>query len=391
MSANQVQPRRHVKALVASTLSLLAIFNSVASAAPAVAGVSGSVDHNASVTISGSGFGTKATAAPMVWDNASGTNMSNKWSGRWPNNNATYNTEYRSPMRGIALPHGNVTKYIAGAHGDNTGYASGWNVTFYKTFNITQFPTTIYASWYYRADSNWNFCSQGVGDNNFKDFAYSIGGTPYEMPNNWYINHQALSSLNATPQWTLNDDSPLSLRNPDNNGHNIWWGQGPNPMKGWIKAEVEAKLTPNTDGYVKLWEDGKLLVNYSGPTDKYAGSTSPPTQRTVGFGGYAVCYGLPNNWRYFVDAYLDNTPARVVLANNADLSKATIIEPQLPTAWSGSSITATVNLGKFTSGQTAYVHVVDSGAVHSATGFPITVGGTSTAKVPSPPTGAAAN
>ena len=87
------------------------------------------------------------------------------------------------------------------------------------------------------------------------------------------------------------------------------------------------------------------------------------TQRTIAIGGYARMQGYTTNWRYFDDIYIDTSLARVVLADKPALSEATIIENQIPTAWSDGSITATVNLGKFTQGQTAYLFVVGLRAV----------------------------
>ena len=46
-------------------MTLLAPLN--ATAAPSISGVNGTVSHNQSVTISGSGFGTKSPAAPRVY------------------------------------------------------------------------------------------------------------------------------------------------------------------------------------------------------------------------------------------------------------------------------------------------------------------------------------
>ena len=40
-----------------------------ASAQPSVSGISGTVTHNQVITVSGSNFGTKAAAAPLVWEN----------------------------------------------------------------------------------------------------------------------------------------------------------------------------------------------------------------------------------------------------------------------------------------------------------------------------------
>jgi len=120
------------------------------------------------------------------------------------------------------------------------------------------------------------------------------------------------------------------------------------------------------------------VINYAGSTDKYSGD-----RRTIGIGGFARMRQL-KNWRYFADAYLDTTLSRVVLANKPELARATIIENQIPSAWSDNSITATVNLGRFEQGETAYLFVVDSSGTASAAGLAVTAGGT--AAVPNPPT-----
>jgi hypothetical protein len=146
-------------------------------------------------------------------------------------------------------------------------------------------------------------------------------------------------------------------------------------------VEIAVKVTSQTDGYVKVWENGRQVMNYAGSTDKYAGN-----RRTVGIGGFARNAGL-QNWRYFADAYLDTTLTRVVLADKPVLAQATIIENQIPSAWTDSSITATVNLGRFAQGQSAYLFVVDSSGTASAAGLAVTGGGTAAAAatVPNPP------
>jgi hypothetical protein len=355
--------------------SLLMSLAGSAVAAPAIQATSGTLDHKATVTITGTGFGTKATAAPVVWDDASGTNLLSKWDGAWPSNNPTYNTGYRAPMRGIGLPHSNITRYIAGADAENLGYNAGWNVIFYKNRTMTSFPAYTYASWYHRADNAWTFC----GDNNYKSFDYSTGTSPFSA-SNWYLAfgppHPGSTTDGA--QWLYTDDAN-SLMNPDMNGHNAWWGTAVNPMAGqWTKVELEIMYTNQSNGYIKLWENGTLQLNYSGPTDKYSG-----TARSEGVGGFARC-NYTNNWRYWADVYLDYTPARVVLANNSNLANATIIETQIPANWTANSIGISVNLGKFAAGQPAYLFVFDSTGTHNATGFQVTAGKSGGTALPPP-------
>jgi len=343
-------------------------------AAPVVRQVDGPLDHNQSVTISGSGFGTKSSAVPIVWDNATGNAMSDKWDGALPNLLPGYNTKYYGPMRGVDPPHVHDTRFIAGAHAANTGADSGYDVVFYKNVSLQGAPSYIYTSWYQRADNGWVF----GGDNNFKTFVYSVCCGPYEQPY-WYTMYgppHPASSTDKEVVWAINGQQ---LSNPDVNGHNAWWGRAVNAMAGrWSKVEMAIKVTSQNDGYVIMWENGQQVMNYAGPTD-----TFPGTRRTIAIGGYARMQGYTSNWRYFDDVYVDTTLARVVLANKPVLSEATVIENQIPSAWSDGSITATVNLGQFAQGQPAYLFVVDSSGVPSDKGLAVTAGGTAT--VPSPP------
>lgn len=315
------------------------------------------MNHGDTVAISGgSAFGVKAPALPVVLDGASGMNILDKWDGAWPTQNAAFNTAYRTLQNGIGPPHPRTSnRYIAGAHYSSVDFDSGYNVMFWKNRTFASYPAYTYASWYQRIQNNWVFGLGNPADDNLKTFAFSVCCSPYELPNNWYIEYNPRpQSTSDTPGWNINDDG-ASLQFPDRNGHNSFWGSAVNPMSGvWTKIEVEIKYTNQTNGYIKLWENGTQKINYVGRTDSYAGM-----DRTEGIGGYARSQGSANNWRYFTDVYLDYTPARIVLANNATLSLATIVENQIPTSWSDTSITFVANLGKFNSGQTAHLFVVN--------------------------------
>jgi hypothetical protein len=82
----------------------------------------------------------------------------------------------------------------------------------------------------------------------------------------------------------------------------------------------------------------------------------------------------PDAFRYFDDLYIDNTFSRVVLANSQNYEESTIVEPQIPSGWSNTFITVTVNLGKLKEGETAYIFVFDADNNHNPVGYPITIG-----------------
>lgn len=357
-----------------SASCLLFLIAGPASAAPAIQQASGTLNHKSAVTITGSGFGSKPTAAPAVWDDASTGKYptdNGKWSGYWPNvtEPTSYYMRYTTPIKGIGLPHTKATRYLAGGHGGSGDLMA----VFWKNYTISSYPHYVYINYYYRVDSAWNFCS---GDNNFKLGSHSQAGGAYNEPY-WYYEHR--NGDLTGPSANVGAYTPYI---PSSNGGSHSFGSVANPVANWVKMELEIAYTSASSGYVKLWNNGKLKAQYNGPTD--AGGLG---SKAEAIGGYARCHGsgMSNNWRYFADLYLDFSRARVVLANNANLSSATIVEPQIPSSWNSTAITVSVNLGKFSAGQTAYLFAIDSSGQPNATGYPVTVGGTAGATL-NPPT-----
>lgn len=353
------------------------LISASALSAPAITGVSGSVAHGGSYTITGTGFGTKATAAPIVWDDAStGTAPTEKWDLCVPSSAGTsYNMAYRTVTRGIPMPHSRVTRYIAGAH-SGTGAYGGQAVMCLKNRTISSFPAYTFISWYERADDNWVF----DGGGNYKWFVFNQDTGPYNLPYNWYIDIKGLSSKTSGTWATINDDTSTcpgqsnfgwcTLWNPDFNGHGNNWNSVPNPMGGnWFKREIEVKYTNQNDGFIRQRDNGNLTVNYLGSTDKWSG-----TSRSEGWGGYSSASSQTSNWRYHGDVYLDYSLQRVLLGNASTLASSTSIrEVQIPTAWSDTSVTVTGNLGNFTDGQTAYLYVYDATGTANASGYSVTL------------------
>src|SRR5215813_13346365 len=282
-----------------------------ATAAPSVQQLSGTLNHKSTITITGSGFGSKPKAAPLVWDDASTGTLTDKWNGAWPTLLPGYNTGYSNPINGVPTAHSHDSRYIAGAHAGKAGAGaySGIDVIFFKDFTPPATPYYFYASWYQRSDSRWVFGQ----DNNYKAFSFSLCCSPYENPYDWMVTYgppHPDSNTDTGLQWSIGSNDH-TMQNPDANGHNAWWANAINPMAGaWTKVEVTAKLTGQTNGWVRVYENGKRVINYAGSTDN---PTWAGQGRTIGIGGFARMES-PTNWRYFADAYLDLTLQRVVLA-----------------------------------------------------------------------------
>lgn len=347
----------------------------------AITSVTGTKSHGSSITIAGAQFGTKSSAGPVIYDDATGASTPEAfgWDDAWPNaasGGASYNLAYRTlPTTNgsvSTLPHSHITKCIAGAH--NAGAANtGANVDleYYRT--VSSYPAYTFVSLWFRMDSNWQFNSASENNKMF-DWGNEHGG--YDLPQNWYIEwgtgENSWESNHATNPvaWHFNSDDPSApypLEDPDQNGHGRTWSNAADPFADWIKMEYAVKWTQDSTGFVKLWENGTLKVDYEGRTDA---STWTGTDRYDMIGGYSD-ERAPQNWRYMADVYYDHTLSRVILGNASTIGSCTIKEPQVCTAWSDTSITCTMKHGAIPTGS-AWLYVFDA-SNNSTAGFAVTL------------------
>src|SRR5437899_221954 len=125
--------------------------------APVVQQVTGAFAHQGAVTIAGLGFGSKAQAAPLVWDDASGTNVLAKWSGFWPDGALTpsSNMQYMTaPILAVNPPHNRVGRYLTGAHESSGNFHTGQDVAVWKDFNKVE-GGYLYLSYYSFVNPAW--------------------------------------------------------------------------------------------------------------------------------------------------------------------------------------------------------------------------------------------
>ncbi|KAF0814163.1 Alpha-amylase [Andreprevotia sp. IGB-42] len=373
---------------------------------PSLQGVSAArLEHKANVTVTGSSFGTRSVPVSRVlFDDASGNAVSDKWD--YSCNSAAdadYRMAYRAPAEivraygatgGVPTPHQRIGKYISGApYGDNL-----YNVCLGK--NNQQDQKNTYISYYLRIDPSWSFrckVTNATGsdcDKNFKEYDWAIGSGYFgERGHNYYAGILWAGTEDALVDWGFNngefrctgdtcmqmtvnhDQTNLALYNyyPET-GSYLPRIATPGPFVGWIKIEMQLRHEDQF-GLERMWVNNVLVNDMS--LDNRSSEATVARSETV-IGGYHRDAGTEefykNNFRYYSQVYYDRSFARVVLANNANYSLATIVEPQVLKSWSDGQISFDVNLGTLPTGSPAYLFVFDENGNRSASGLQVDIG-----------------
>ena len=367
-------------------------------AQPLVTGVDGEVAHGSTITIGGSGFGEKDPAAPAVWDDGTGSpplgDVYDGWLPTEAQQGAEYNMAYREvPFRGVDAPYPRIRFILGGAHAtdNNEGsYAIGGNVGIGS--NITS--QEYFVSYYYRIDPLFDEHNNPTLGENLKEFV--LCGESGEFytdnfpPGHGYVgwcgsdvpdvsNPLPEARFGRLPITPANQELPYGCSGNNQVYHT-------SPLLGWVQFQWEGTYNTTYDSpqiSVTSFPDHRVTYqsHYGDPLTvmeaargDYAGYPKQGDLRFIGIGGFARVPRMNNgvnSFRYFAAVYMDGTHARLILTDTQSYEEATIAEPQIPSAWSDGSITATVNLGRLPDCAAAYLFVFDAANARSAQGFPV--------------------
>lgn len=332
-------------------------FPAISYATPSVGNVSGTFSHGQYITITGTGFGTKSPAKPLVWadfENGSVSENSSLSSGTLT---STGETPYS--LGTTNLPHVRSKNNVYGkANTGGTKTASTLFVNYsgspsYYFFVRRKFPV-----------NTWSTVS------NLKVFH---GFPPVDSGTNTTFNYHNFSNPHD-PEYT---NQGLGIV------HQFGEGVGPyiklddsGAWTTWEYQEARGDIDVR-NGPVKFWVNGNLKRNTDilNRTTKYPASNYTSLQMTnywqvsVPGATYPV-----NGIDYIDDLYVDQTWARVMIGNASTFDACTRREPLIPTEWSSTSIKAYFNQGAFSNGEKVYIYVVDSSGVPSL-GKEILIGG----------------
>lgn len=372
------------------TLLVLLITNTTIFAQVNITGISGNVANKQTVTITGSGFGIKIPAAPKVWsdfnDGVNGASITSySLTNGWKEMGASgepfrYSNNY-SRSSGLNA----MVEYpdpVSGSGAFDYLWRNGLDVDTNEKVFISMFQWTTFTgpgTYINPNDPNdaypqqWKMwrvaCCDPPDDYPSWAFAWQASG-PQKWPGsmNTFYNYYPSGGINGRQYC-----SPANLP----------------PAQSWFETEVQAKISSGRlsgDGTVEMWYscDSTKKSSYSifqGLSFADGDDSIRTHLYDVIWLGSAILHLTPSqaaagyDCRYD-DIYIDAGKyawARIALGNEAKWNDCTIREYQIPSAWSATSITATVNQGAFKNCDTAYVYVVDANGVYNTNGYMVII------------------
>jgi hypothetical protein len=343
-------------------------------ASPAVTGASGTVSQGSVITVSGSGFGTKPTAAPYYFNDFESATVGQTAL------QAGLDDEGND---GQGIPYVRNDKAFSGKNSLRMDYLVNKDSMFPRIGKGGLNSNMVYVSvWTY-----WTHTA-GSGGSPFIFKMVRGGANPsYSGVPKFYetIRPSLAGVVGATDRGSVNSSNVSTYSDNVNAGQN---------SDGWHRSEYYFKLSDAgvANGQYQTWVDGVLNANVSNTMSRLAGTTSTINYVMSPFDGIDS-YGTTNSYQVWVDDfYVDTTLARVEIGDASTLAgckKRTVLPSK---TWSDSSITANANVGMFPSGSKAYLYVFDANGNANATGYAVTIGAsttsggtTTTAVVPQPP------
>ena len=330
------------KCVWTSTVSVLFFLTGPAFAAPVIQQTTGTITHGSTITITGTGFGSKANAAPLRWDDFEAGTVGQDITG-WAIGSTK--SEFRP-------------KYAAVGRAGTPGSKSAWQHFERGQYNadirVDHITKKYYVSGWVKGNTS------GTPSRNVKLVSFrgknltSPQGRFDQYPENG-SGHKYIADCNGT------------ARAQDWSVPNLIISDG-----GWSRFEAWIDLgTPNgNNGVYKTWKNAIEWGKTLGGTFITSDCSFHEVHIQHYFATDTAADTVANY--YWDELYVDTTQARVELGNAATWGESTHREIQIPSAWSTNSITFKVNRGSFSPGQTVYLFAVDANGIPSS-GYPVTI------------------
>lgn len=299
---------------------------------PSVSGVDGPLAAGQSIVISGENFGSKVPAAPLLWDSFENGNVGQAIQnvaaevGDWDSGGWSHNVYY-----------GDARAYGGGSGSAEHRYTpSEWSSDLAKNGN---FPV-VYMDW------KTYFPSSNLSVSNYKPFRLYGANDAKQWYAGYGCGYAVASFVGLGTEWPGPWNSSLEDR----------WVHYQHALK-------EASSRSASDGWVWSRRDcdpfGHNGTNLATRSEVDANFDQIRIGHYHDVGERDGCDPSNSSRMWTDNVYIDTTWARVEIGDRASYEACTQREIQIPTAWNGGEVTVDVNLGRFSSGSSVYVFVVD--------------------------------
>lgn len=355
--------------------------STTAGAAPSISAVVGTLLHQQTITVQGSHFGSKPQAAPLRFEN-----FDTRSTGAAP---ASFGYTNYGGFGGTTTVD-DTEAYGSGKSLKHQGHfgavsSSGVVEESFPHIATTGFSATeLYLSYRLKFRTNGGRIVQLKFNRSGMEVAGANGSPCYGGKPKYYSSYYPDGpSVNRYST----DKRLISVQGgivrSDGSLDEGWVGEDAGMGSGtvltleedtWVQVEEYYRLNDvgQANGEHVTWVNGNLQI------DRHAlqPRSSPAQVLNCSYLAVGMDYWInPGSTDgvsvWYDDHYLDTSRARLVLANAATWSAATLRNPQVATHWQDGSISATLQRGGFSAG-TAWLYVVRADG-STSTGWPVTL------------------
>lgn len=325
-------------------------------ATPSITRVEGTITQGQILVIHGTGFGPKAQAAPLRWDDFQDGVAGDRLLDRDQPGGSVWDLQDSADRRpAYSTAQQRVPNDIV--------VLQDFSESNNKSIGVLNYPSSRWyvSFWTYRDD----YAGTAMRCTNTKLYGIFTGSNWNGYPQGRWDEYW----FNNTGHMNLTDCNTGTAANR-------WHAINPN-FGRWFRVEryLDMGTALTADGYHAGWIDLHLVNELSGVFRPAGCETSMMGDMMVGFyfrtedGSGALLR------QYISEMYVDTTPARVELGDAPDWASCHYREIQVPVAWSDSDISVTLNTGIFANDAQIFLFVVDDSRSVS-TGFLVTPGQT---------------
>jgi len=338
-----------------------------------------SIGNGDSITLSGSGFGSKSTADPLISSYDGGSDSFHAMTvdatptGNWDvNSGALVNLRDDAEKRTSFYQSDKYVEIVwVGWNGGVSPYPS---LRYYGASSNTKH---YLSAWYYFTES----CPipMGGGGGNSKILA-QYPNTGCNCRRHLQMISENEPDAGDVATWRHSSDGLF----PGLGGDSVSWANvmPSNICQRWIHIEwyTDVGTLNNLDGFLHEIIDGKKTLRWGDYDETPIGWISASVPHSANMFALGDVSGSPTDTRNILlsDVYIDNTQAHVFISDKSDITawdnygSTAPTEVQVASTWLNNSIIFTVNQGSFPNG-TAYLYVVnENGTVSNS--HPITFG-----------------